>query len=97
MWYNAVNWGAHAMPNFGYLHLMIAKLLACFLALPLVSVKTQRSPDRVIQTWNLATKSQEKNILEFRHLNEASKAKWHKRRFPFSRAVSQRSCSSCSS
>lgn len=46
------------MPNFRYLH-VIAKLLGYFLALPLVSMKIKKSPDRVIQTGNLTTRSQE--------------------------------------
>lgn len=72
------------MPNFRYLNL-IAKLVAYFLALPLASMKIKRSPDRVIQTRNLATKSQEKNVFKFRCLNEVSKAKRHEPRFYLSR------------
>lgn len=49
------------MPNVRYLHL-IARLLTCFLALPLLSMKVKRSPDRVIQTGNMATESQEKRL-----------------------------------
>jgi len=54
----------HAMPNFRYLN-SIAKLLAYFLALPLVSMKVKKSPDGVIQTGNLDTKSREKIRLSF--------------------------------
>lgn len=68
------------MPNSRYLNL-IDKLLAYFLALPLVSMKIKRSPDRVIQTRNLASKSPEKIYFKFRHLNEVSKTKRHEPRF----------------
>lgn len=63
------------MLSFRYLYL-IAKLNAYFLALPLVSMKIKQSPDRVIQSGNLDTKTQEKSTCKFSHLNEVSKAKW---------------------
>jgi len=50
------------MPNFRYLNL-IAKLISYFLALPLVSMEIKIRTERVNQTRNMATRSEEKIYL----------------------------------